>query len=558
MNLANRILNFFTVFVFVAFVSCNNKDSSIELQSLDLLRGDLVLCSGDEFGKSSFAFTCDYSVRRTFDIAISLLHSFEYDEAERAFVNVIDVDPDCAMAYWGVAMSIYHALWFAPGEIDLIKGSQILEIAKSIPMTDMERDYLDAIGAYYKDWETIGHKERAKSMELAMERIYTKYPEHTEAAIFYALALKSTADKTDKTYKNEKKAGAILEALFPDQPNHPGIAHYIIHHYDNPDLAHLALSTAKKYAEIAPASAHAQHMPSHIFTRLGMWDESINSNISSASSAKCYAQQSGIKGTWDQEIHAIDYLVYAYLQKGDNEMAAEQYEYIKTMNEVSPPSPAVAYPFAAIPARMTLENKDWESASKIEIHASELDWNKFPWQKAIIHFARSLGASHIGDFDLAFKEMEVLNELHRQLENNENMYLGNQVAIQMKTAEAWLEWAQGNKEEGLDLMKSAASMEDNTAKHPVTPGEVVPAREFYGDMLLLANRPEAALVAYEEDLKGHPNRFNGIYGAASAAKKIGNIKKAKHYFGQLISLSSDISTERKEVKEAKYFIEKVN
>ena len=267
--------------------------------NIELLRGNLVLCSGSTFGEVSFASSsCDISMRDTFNLAISLLHSFEYAEAEKAFTKVIDADPECAMAYWGVAMSIYHTLWFPPGGDELEKRTKILKIAESLPTTTRERDYLNAIGAFYKDWNKLDHKTRALKYEKEMEKIYEKYKEDVEAAVFYALALNSTANPADQNYTNQRKAGKILETLLPNQPNHPGIAHYIIHNYDNPVLADLALPTARRYAEIAPGSSHAQHMPSHIFTRLGLWEESIQSNLKSADAAQCYAEAVNLEGHW--------------------------------------------------------------------------------------------------------------------------------------------------------------------------------------------------------------------------------------------------------------------
>ncbi|MEK7253596.1 MAG: hypothetical protein AAB316_02535, partial [Bacteroidota bacterium] len=310
---------------FSFLLSCENKQPSpnAALSSIDLKRGDIILCSGQEFGEVSFSLSCKPAVRKQFDLAVSLLHSFEYDEAEKAFAKVIDADPECAMAYWGVAMSLYHPLWSPPDEKDLKKGAKMLEIAASLPKSTREQDYLDAIGLYFKDWEKIPAKIRALKMMEKMEEIYGKYDKDTEAAILYALSLNATADPTDKNYTNQRKAGAILEAIFPEYPNHPGIAHYIIHSYDNPVLAEKALPVARKYADIAPGSSHAQHMPSHIFTRLGLWDESINSNSDAAASAVCYAESAGFEGHWDEEMHALDYLVYAHLQKGDNKKATE-------------------------------------------------------------------------------------------------------------------------------------------------------------------------------------------------------------------------------------------
>ncbi len=550
----------FTTALFLTFLlifSCLNKkaEPNPELASIDFLRGDLALCGGTDFGEVKFALSCKYATQETFNLAISLLHSFEYEEAEKAFVKVIDEDPNCPMAYWGVAMSIYHTIWFEPTEEVLRKGSKIIEIAQTLPKTEREQDYLDAIGAYYTDWEKVDHKTRQGRMERKMEENYLKYENDTEAAIFYALALKSTADNADKNHTNERKAGRILESIFPEQPNHPGIAHYIIHNYDNPELAPLALRTARKYAEIAPSSAHALHMPSHIFTRLGLWDESISSNVYSASAAQCYAQEVEMDGVWANEIHAMGYLVYAYLQKGDNINAIKQNEYLRSIYNVNNHNlSAIAYPFAAIPVRIALENKQWEKAANLELHNSEVVWEQFPWQKSIHHFGRALGAAHTKNFDAANKEIGILSTLRQELMNNDEESNANLVAIQIKTSQAWLYFSKGDQEKGIALMQEAAIMEDNTQKHGVTPGEVLPTRELYGDMLLAMNRPEEALVAYELNLKIRPNRFNSVHGAAIASNSIGDDERARGYFEMLLALSEGSNSDRPEIVEASNFL----
>ena len=547
------------VYPLLCFTGCKEKSTGPdpELTNVELLRGDIIMCSGKKFGDVGFSSTCKSSVREAFNLAVSLLHSFEYDEAEKAFVKVIDVDPNCAMAYWGVAMSIYHTLWEHPGEKQLKKGSMILKIARSIPKTKREQDYLDAIGTYFNDWETVDAKTRSLRMTEKMEEMYLTYKEDTEAAIFYALALNSTADPTDKTYRNQRKAGSILESLFPDQPNHPGIAHYIIHNYDNPVLAEKALSTARKYAEIAPASSHAQHMPSHIFTRLGIWDEAVSSNLDASSSAICYAESAGFDGHWDEELHAMDYLVYAYLQMGEVGKAKEQNLYLNTIKKVYPPNFKVAYAFAAIPARIALENKDWDKAANLELSPIEVAWEQFPWQKSILHFTRALGASHLGKTDQAQKEIESLEALHQELVEKDNSFQANQVFIQIKAAKAWLNFAKGKNSEALSLMRDAADMEDQTSKHPVTPGEVLPARELLGDMYLAMNQPSEALLAYEQDLKDHPNRLNGLYGAATAYKNLGNTDEANRYFEKLLKLPGSVEVNRPEIKAAREALRKI-
>ena len=543
----------------ISLSNCKNKPKpNPELASAGLVRGDLLLCGDGQFGEVSFSLSCDYEVRDAFDLAVSLLHSFEYAEAEKAFAKVIDVDPECAMAYWGVAMSIYHALWKAPNPEELAKGSRILKLAEPLPKTVKEQEYLNAIGSYFKDWEKIDHKTRALKMEKNMESIYKTYPDDTEAAIFYALALKSTADPEDKNHTNERKAGKILEGIFPDQPNHPGIAHYIIHNYDNPELAPMALTTARRYADIAPNSAHAQHMPSHIFTRLGLWDESINSNLRSADAARCYSDASGMEGHWTSEIHALDYLLYAYLQQGNTAKTKELYEYISGIKVVWGNNASLAYPFAANPARMVLENKDWEQAAILPIPSVALSWDKYPWEKSILHFTRALGSAHLGDIISAEKELATLQSLHEDLVKLEDDYKADQVMIQVKATQAWIEFARGNHEKALQFMRESAILEDNTEKHPVTPGEVIPARELLGDLLLALDNPREALAAYEMALKNSPNRFNGLYGAAIAAKTLGDTQKARQYFELLVQATGSSLSDRPELEEAKTFIQEYN
>lgn len=540
----------------ISLTNCKNKPKpNPELASAGLVRGDLLLCGDGQFGEVSFSLSCDYEIRDAFDLAVSLLHSFEYAEAEKAFAKVIDVDPECAMAYWGVAMSIYHALWKAPSPEELAKGSRILKLAEPLPKTVKEQEYLNAIGSYFKDWEKIDHKTRALKMEKNMESIYKTYPDDTEAAIFYALALKSTADPEDKNHTNERKAGKILEDIFPDQPNHPGIAHYIIHNYDNPELAPMALTTARRYADIAPNSAHAQHMPSHIFTRLGLWDESINSNLRSADAARCYADASGMEGHWTSEIHALDYLLYAYLQQGNTAKTKELYEYISGIKVVWGNNASLAYPFAANPARMVLENKDWELAANLPIPSVALSWEKYPWEKSILHFTRALGSAHLGNIISAEKELATLQSLHEDLVKLQDDYKADQVMIQVKASQAWIEFARGNHEKALQFMRESAILEDNTEKHPVTPGEVIPARELLGDLLLALDNPREALAAYEMALKNSPNRFNGLYGAAVAAKTLGDTQKARQYFELLVQATGSSLSDRPEVEEAKTFIQ---
>ncbi|MCK5442220.1 MAG: tetratricopeptide repeat protein [Maribacter sp.] len=550
---------YLALIMILVLLGCKNNTPNPALASIDFKRGELLLCGDGQFGELKFSLSCNYETRATFDMAVALLHSFQYSESEKAFVKVIDADPNCPMAYWGVAMSIYHAAWFPPSKEDLIRGSSVLEIAKGLSMDNKQRDYINAIDAFYTHWETLDHQTRAKNFENKMEQLYKTYPDDIEAAVFYSLALYSTRDRVGKDYFNERKAGGILEALFDSNPNHPGIAHYIIHNYDNPILAQKGLETARRYAKIAPSSSHAQHMPSHIFTRLGIWEESIESNLLSASSSRCYTDAAALNGAYFEELHATDYLVYAYLQKGDNANAEKQQLLMKNLRAFYPTNiTAAIYPITAIPARLALENKNWERAANLELQEIDLNWEQFPWQEAIHHFAKALGAVHMNDFETVEQKIEVLKELHQNLkaQNDRTKSIQiKQVEIQIKTARAWLSFRKNDQKNGLSLMQEAAEIERNTSKHPVTPGDVLPAIELLGDMFLEMGRNEEALAAYEENLKDRPNRFNGLYGAAVAAKQAGNHEKALYHYTELIELTKDSNSTRPELGEARLFVQ---
>jgi hypothetical protein len=473
-----------------------------------------------QFGSVSFDLSCSEKVKKEFELAMALLHSFEYDEAEKMFAKVIDGAPDCAMAYWGVAMSNFHPLWAPPSQTELQKGLQVVQVARSIKnKTKRESDYIEAIAQFYEHADEIDHRNRVLKFEKAMADVYQLYPDDKEAAVFYALALNAAVDPSDKAYSRQRKAFELLEPIFQQQPLHPGIAHYIIHNMDYPGIAELALPAARKYAAIAPASAHAQHMPSHIFTRLGLWDECIKSNLVSVSSAQCYAEKAKL-AHWDEELHGLDYLVYAYLQKKDDASAKQQLDYLKTISEVSPANFKVAYAFAAIPARYALERKDWEMASGLQLHAANFSWDNFPWQEAIIHFAKLPGYVHSNNLIDAEQELVLLKRLYQKLLAQKNKAIeAAQVEVQIKTSESWVELLKGNKQKAKELMIAAADKEDGMEKHPVTPGSVLPARELLGEMLLELNEPALAIEAFEQDLKINPNRRNGITGLNIAKQK---------------------------------------
>ncbi len=555
----NKLIFVFSILIF--FSSCNNKKSN-SLQSpifanIELNRGDLLLCGDPNFGEVSFSLSCSYEMRETFNLGLTLIHSFEYAEAEKAFVSILDQDPECLMAYWGRAMSILnHPLSFKQNPKSLKRGEELLKIAKTLtPNNEREKDYIDAVSIYFKDWQNLDTQTRKLNYESKMEELHVKYPDDVETAVFYSLSVLATADLNDKTYSKQKKSGKILEKLFEKYPNHPGIAHYIIHNYDSPELAHMALTTARKYAIIAPSSAHAQHMPSHIFTRLGLWNESIKSNIDSADSAVCYAESVNPNANWVSEIHALDYLVYAYLQLGDNAKAQSEMNKMEEIKEVFPADHfASAYALIAVPSRLAIENKNWELATQLELPKTKLDWDKAHWPKAILHFSRALGYSNIGNSSAAENELKSLIILRDKLTEAKNTYESGQVTIQIEAVRGWIEYSKGNSKKAIEYMKLASNLESKTSKAAVTPGEIIPADELLADLYLALNKPEKALEAYKVNLKGHPFRFNGIYGAAKAAEKLNNVKLAVYYYDQLVKLSSETNSSRPEIIEAKNFL----
>ena len=559
MTYLNKLILVFIIFLCLS--SCTNKKfNSLQLltfENIELNRGDLLLCGDPNFGEVSFSLSCSYDLRETFNLGLTLIHSFEYAEAEKVFVSILDEDPECLMAYWGTAMSILnHPVSFRQDPKSLKRGEELLKIAKKLnPNSEREKDYIDAVSIYFKDWQTLDTQTRKLNYESKMEELHIKYPDDVETAVFYSLSVLATADLNDKTYSKQKKSGKILEKLFKKYPNHPGIAHYIIHNYDSPELANMALTTARKYAIIAPSSAHAQHMPSHIFTRLGLWNESIKSNIDSADSAVCYAQSVNPDANWVSEIHALDYLVYAYLQLGDNTKAQLEMKKIQEIKEVFPADHfASAYALIAVPSRLAIENKNWKLATQLELPKTKIDWEKAHWPKAMLHFSRALGFSNTGNSTAAEKELKSLIVLRDKLTKAKNIYESGQVTIQIEAVRGWIEFAKGNSKKAIEYMKLASSLESKTSKAAVTPGEIIPADELLADLYLALNKPKLALETYKLNLKGHPFRFNGIYGAAKAAEKLNNIKLAYYYFDQLVKLSAKTNSSRPEISEAKDFL----
>lgn len=518
--------------------SVDTRQLRSQVSALDLTRGDIALCTSgkDEFGQVSLAVSCSEEVKADFNLATALLHSFEYPEAEKVYARIMEKDPQCLLAYWGAAMCNFHPLWEPPNENELRKGFAIITIGRSVVTDPSAREarYLGTIAAFYDGWQEQDHKTRLLRFEAASEKLHQDFPDDNEAAIFHALAMRAAADPRDKTFQKQKKAGEILNTVLAKDPRHPGVAHYIIHVYDYPELAEQGLKSARGYASLAPASAHALHMPSHIFTRLGLWQESIQSNTQSVEAAKCYAENAGITGHWDEELHGLDYLMYAYLQRGDEANARAQFEYFTTINEVFPMSSKDAYSFGAVPARYAVERRDWKAASELELAPKSFDWDKFYWERSNTDFARLLGAAHLGHTAAAKQSLDQLKKSYDNLVSAKESYKASLVEIQVKAGEAWVAFAEGNKDKAIDMMTTAADLEDQTEKHPVTPGPLVPARELLGDLYSALNQNAEALVAYESALKRQPNRFNALSGASHAAARSGNTAKAKMYHDELM------------------------
>ena len=496
-------------------------------------------------GKVNFPVSCEPAVQSQFSSAVAMLHSFWFEKASETFAAVGEKDPTCGMAYWGIAMTHWHQIWEAPGPADLKAGKAALERADTAgAKTQRERDYIAAIETYYRDSDRLDHRTRARAYETAMDHLQARYPEDHEAAIFYALALLATAPPEDKTYVNQKKAGAILEPLFAEQPEHPGIAHYIIHAYDYPPLADRALDAARRYAKIAPDSPHALHMPSHIFTRLGLWQESIDSNLVSAASAA----RNNAPGN---ELHAKDYLIYAYLQ-GDQDRAANRA--LQSPPAGRPEDPQYMnwlYATGASPARYAVERHQWAEAAALPVPPQTFPQERYSWTEANLHFARALGASRLGDVEAARKDLQQLVSIRDVLVQENNKYWADQVGIQSEITVAWVTLAEGKRTEALQQMRAAADHEDRTDKHNVTPGVILPARELLGDMLLELKQPRGALTEYEATLRTAPNRFNALSGAARAARRSGENEKAKTYYAKLLANCDHADGDRRELQEAR-------
>lgn len=488
----------------------------------------------ERLGKVHFGTSCSTAVGQEFDRGVALLHSFWFSAGIQAFNRVLSNDPACAMAHWGIAMSWWGNPFGGFRSPQALKeGLAAIERAKTTSAkTERERAYIVAAETLFRDAATVNQRTRTLAYEKAMQDLAARYADDTEARIFYALALDQTALPTDKTYANQLKAAEILEQEFKRQPDHPGLAHYIIHSYDVAALAPRPLEAARRYSKIAPDAPHALHMPSHTFTRVGFWQESIESNIASALAARK-------DNAAAEELHALDYQVYAYLQtaqdaaarKSLNEIAAIGARIQTNTAGTAAPPPAGFFALAAIPARYAIERNAWAEAAALQPRETA-----FPWADAITHFARVLGLARTGNPKAALQDVGKLAALRETLEKAQDAYWTEQVEIQRRVATAWIQYAEGRRDEALKTLREAADREDATDKNAVTPGPIKPARELLGEMLLESNRPNEALREFETTLTKEPNRFRALYGAARAAERSGDRQRARTYFAKLVEI----------------------
>ncbi len=503
-----------------------------------------------EVGSVHFATSCAKPVAPAFNRAVALLHSFQYEQARAAFGEIGAKDPQCAMAQWGVAMSHYHGLWengdTAAGRVAWQKAQDLA--TANAKTTAREKAYITALAEIYRE-DGNDMAAHGRVFEQKMGEVQAAYPDDSDAAIFHAITLYISAPKTDNTYANQRKCGQILEPIFARLPHHPGVAHYIIHCYDNPVLAEQGIEAARAYAKIAPASAHAHHMPSHIFTRVGSWDESIASNSRSAETAAAAESTSQNGEARDQRLHALDYLEYAYLQSGRVALAKTVVEQTQSLPPVSGLSHIGDYALAAVPARYALELGNWKDASALAVRAEGV-----PWAQAITWMAVGIGSARSGNLDRAGQAEKALASLRDETTKRDNQYWSKQIEVQRREVAAWILEKKGKGDEALSAMRSAADLEDTMDKNSVTPGAVIPARELLAELLLLEHNARPAFLEYEGVLKVAPNRFNALFGAASAAEAFGEVSTAREYYKKLTETTAgngrpELETARKKVAE---------
>ena len=497
----------------------------------------------EQFGKVHFQTSCNEVAQRRFDRGMRYQHSFWYRPAKEIFEETLQADPECAIAYWGIALSLLYNPHFPAPKENLTEGLAALHKAKALgAKSDRERDYIDALLAFYSGDEKATFGQRAKAYLKATEAVAARYPDDDEAQIAYAITLNVTASPNDKTYANQLKGAAILEPIFKRQPRHPGVAHYLIHLYDYPAIAEQGLDAAQRYSEIAPAAPHALHMPSHIFTRVGYWKESIDANSRSAKAAKEGKDPS-------EQLHADDYMVYALLQLAQDSQARDVIADMVATTGYAPAVRAGPYAIAASQARYMVERGDWQGAAALKVEPS-----RFAYVDAITYFARALGAARSGNADAATADIAKLAELRDKLLQDKDTYWAEIVDIQRQVALAWQLNAHGKQADALEAMRLAADAEDKTEKSIVTPGPLAPARELYGTMLLERGMATEALAAFESTMRKEPNRFGATIGAAHAAEKAGDAAKARQYYAKVVDMARNGDSSREDLAAARRFM----
>jgi tetratricopeptide (TPR) repeat protein len=507
--------------------------------------------SEEKLGQVSFPTSCAPEVRESFDRAVALLHSFWYEAAEAAFLEIAQRDPECAMAYWGVAMTAVHPLW--PDTPDYDKGRQAAAKAAALGGGNaLEAGYIDAVMQFFVGTEPPDYPARKRAFERAMGTLHERFPDDAEVTIFYALALTATAPPEDETYVNQKQAAALLDGLAPLLPEHPGILHYTIHAYDSPEMAEHALQVARRYTEVASSVPHGLHMSSHIFTRLGLWQESVATNGSASHAGHGFASELGLPGAWDEELHAMEYWMYALLQLADDDEAKNVLVELQTHPTGSPMTMKSAHPFAGIPARYVLERRQWKAAATLDAVPGDLPWDQFPFAYAMTVYARAIGAARTQELADARSHLEQIESLR---DRTNDPYWARQIEVLRLEASAWLAHAEGNSADALRWLESAVELEESMEKHAVTPGPIVPAREQLGELLVAMGRPAEGLTEYEAALAVAPNRFNGLYGAGVAARDMGDMAKAREYFTALVAMCDEAGGSRPELDTARSFIE---
>ena len=482
--------------------------------------------AGQKLGKVNFANSCSPKVQQQVSQGVAMLHSFWWPAGQSAFQEIAAEDPNCVVAAWGFAsILMYNPFVGGTPPADIARAQGAIEKGRQMNVkTQREKDYLEAVAAYWEDYANRNERQRALARSKAYEALAAKYPKDDEAQIFNALYLIAIQQASDQTYANSLKAAAILEKQFAKYPGHPGIAHYLIHSYDAPPTAQKGLPSARRYAGIAPDAPHALHMPSHIFTRVGAWQDSVATNRRSADIA-----QKGNEG--DDALHAMDYIVYADLQLARDGEARKTYEQAM---RITPSTPRFVgpYPQAAMPARLALERGQWREAAQLQPMQS-----KFPFTEAMTHLARAIGAARSGDAAAAKADLEQITQKRDALRAAKNDYWATEAEVMRLAAAGWVAFAEGSNDAAVGLLREAAALEDKNEKHPVTPGRILPAREQLADLLMEVKRPADALKEYEQSQKREPDRFRGLYGAALAAEMAGDGRSARRYYTRLVQVA---------------------